>query len=152
MKKLRFHIPNKIGKTKCHQIHVGKESVLCPTLKIHGYDMEKVSDDKYLGDILSSDGKNSINLKDRIGKGLGSISEIMSILDTISFGTQYFKMLKMLRESLFINSILTNAEVWYGVKYSEIKELEELDCLLIRRALQCPHGQAPHISPLYHYK
>ena len=44
----------------------------------------------------------------------------------------------MLREALFVNSTLTNAEIWYGVKYSEINELEELDCLLIRKALQCP--------------
>ena len=138
MKKLRFHVPNETGKTKCHQIHIGKESVLYPTLKIHGYKMEKVSDDKYLGDMLSSDGRNSINVKERIGKGLGSISEIMSILDTISFGSQYFKIFTLLRDSLFLNAILTNAEIWYGVKKTEIEDLEELDHLLIRKAMKCP--------------
>ena len=137
IKKLRFHVPDEKGKTKCHQIHVGKDSVLCPTLKIHGYNMEKVSDDKYLGDILSADGKNSANLKDRIGKGLGIISEIMSILDSISFGFQYFRIFNLLRESMFINGILTNTEVWYGVGKTEFGELEELDRMLIRRALKC---------------
>ena len=119
-------------------MHIGKESVVCPELKIHGYKMEKVTSDKYLGDILSSDGKNIVNLKDRIGKGLGIISEIMSILDTISFGFQYFRMLILLREAMFVNGTLTNAEIWYGVKNTEWNELEDLDRLLIRRALQCP--------------
>ena len=85
-------------------MHIGKESVLCPDLKIHGYNMEKVSSDKYLGDILSSDGRNSINMKERIGKGIGIISEIMSIMDTISFGFKYFRMLILLREAMFCSS------------------------------------------------
>ena len=134
LKKLRFHVPDEKGKTKCHQIHIGKDSVLCPTLKIHGFNMQKVKEDKYLGDILSSGGKNTTNLKDRIGKGLGIISEIMSILDTISFGFQYFRIFAILREAMFLNGILTNAEVWYGVKNCEIEGLEDLDRTLIRKA------------------
>ena len=30
------------GKTKCHQMHIGKNTVICPDLKIHGHNMEKV--------------------------------------------------------------------------------------------------------------
>ena len=68
LKKLRFHIPDEKGKSKCHQMHVGKESVICLDLKIHGHLMEKVQTDSYLGDIISQDGSNSYNIKDRIGK------------------------------------------------------------------------------------
>ena len=100
--------------------------------------MEKVFSDKYLGDILSSNGTNCINLKERIGKGIGKINEILSILDTISFGHQYFRILILLREAMFINSILTNTDIWYGVKESEVTELEDLDRSLLRRAFQCP--------------
>ena len=78
-----------------------------------------------------------MNLKERLGKVLG-ISEIMSILDTVSFGYKYFQIFTLLREAMFINGILTNSEIWYELKESEIKELEDLDRLLIRRALQCP--------------
>ena len=138
LKKLRFHVPDENGKTKCHQMHIGKNTVICPDLKIHGHKMEKVMSDKYLGDILSSNGTNSINLKERIGKGIGKINEILSILDTISFGHQYFRILILLREAMFINSILTNADIWFGVKDSEVSELEDLDRSLLRRAFQCP--------------
>ena len=107
--------------------------------------MEKVHSDKYLGDHLSDDGRNSVNLKDRIGKGLGIISEIMSILDTISFGFQYFRIFKLLRDAMFINGILTNCDVWYGVKKMEFGELEELDRNLIRKALKW-QGSTPKES------
>ena len=56
LKKLRFHVPDEKGKSKCHQMHIGKSSVICPDLKIHGHKMEKVLSDKYLGDILSYNG------------------------------------------------------------------------------------------------
>ena len=138
LKKLKFHTPDAQGKTKCHQLHVGKKMDMCPELKIHGYKMERVSHDKYLGDILSTDGSNSINIKDRIGKGIGCISDIMSIVNTISFGYQYFLIFVSLREAMFINGILTNADIWYGIKDSELKELEDLDRMLVRKAFQCP--------------
>ena len=52
-------------------MHVGKPSTFCPELNIHGYKMEKVNQDTYLGDILSFDGSNKVNIKDRLVKALG---------------------------------------------------------------------------------
>ena len=138
LKKLSFHIPDENGKTKCHQMHIGRKLPVCPELKIHGHKMEKVTEDKYLGDILSSTGSNTPNLRARIARGIGKINEIISILETISFGHQYFRIVVLLREALFLNSILTNVEVWYGLKSCEISELEDLDRNLLRRAFKCP--------------
>ena len=45
--------------------------------------MSRVKDDGYLGDILSSDGKNLNNIKDTISKGVGIISNIFNLLDNI---------------------------------------------------------------------
>ena len=107
-KKLRFHVPDKDGKSKCHFIHVGKKGN-CPELKVHGSKMEKVSEDTYLGDVISDDGKNMKNIKKRISKGLGIISEIMNILEKVTLGKHYFTTAVLLRESLFLNGILTNS-------------------------------------------
>ena len=46
MKRLSF------SKTKCYQIHIGRNNTFCPELKVHGKNMEKISSEKYLGDIL----------------------------------------------------------------------------------------------------
>ena len=139
LKKLSFHVPDIITKkSKCHKLHVGKKSFTCPELKVHGHTMESVFMDKYLGDILSSDGTNDATLRDRKGKAIGCMNNIMSILDTISFGHHYFSILITLRESMFINCILTNSEVWFGLKESDLKELEDIDRTLLRKALKCP--------------
>ena len=66
------------------------------------------------------------------------ISDIMSILDTISFGHHYFRIFIMLREAKFINAILTNTDIWFGIKDSELKQFEDLDRMLLRKALKCP--------------
>ena len=47
-KKLKFHTPNKEGKSKCHTMHIGKQNRECRELKVHGYPMEKVKSDTYL--------------------------------------------------------------------------------------------------------
>ena len=43
--------------------------------------MRLVSDKKYLGDIVTSDLKNSKNLKDRTNKGVGNVNKIHSALN-----------------------------------------------------------------------
>ena len=149
LKKLRFHVPDANGKTKCHQIHIGKSSEFCPKLKIHGHQMETVSQDTYLGDIISSDGRNKANIKDRVGKGFGKMSEILNTLDTVSFGSWYFKIFNLLREAMFVNGTLTNAEVWYGLDTDDLKGLEDLDRQMIRKVLKCPSttpAEAGHLE------
>ena len=138
LKKLRFHVPDKSGKTKCHKIHIGRKNENCPTLKVHGTIMPEVTEDVYLGDILSCDGKNTKNIKSRISKGVGITNQIFNILENVSFGCNFFKMAVLLRESMLINGTLTNAEVWYNLSKNEIEEFESLDRLFFRRLLEVP--------------
>ena len=39
---------------------------------------------------------------------------------------------------MFINGILTNAEVWHNVKKADIEEFEQLDRFLLRQILKVP--------------
>ena len=43
-----------------------------------------------------------------------------------------------LRESLFLNSILTNADVWYGLSDKQVCQVEVVDRLLLRKFLNTP--------------
>ena len=54
------------------------------------------------------------------------------------FGKNYYQIALRLREAMFLNSILTNSEIWYGITKSEIEELESLDRLLLRRIMSLP--------------
>ena len=130
LKKLRFHVPDKDGKSKSHKMHIGGNRNMCPVLKVHGTVME--------GDLISSDGKNRKNVEKRISKGIGIITQILNLLDIVSFGQHYIEIALLLRESMFINGILFNAEIWYGLTKTELSEFENLDRLLLRRILNVP--------------
>ena len=140
MKKLKFHTPGLDGKTKCHKIHVGKSNEFCPKLEVHGTDMPEVTSDTYLGDIISSDGTNKLNIENRVSRGLGKITQIMGMLEKISLGKHFFKIALLLRESIFLSSILTNSEVWYRLTKTELEELELLDRTLLKRIFSAPNS------------
>ena len=84
LKKLKFHTTDVNGKSKCHVMHVGKQSAICPNLEVHGTKMHTIQKKKYLGDILSVNAKNDLNIQDRVSKGMGNNSKIMNILEKVT--------------------------------------------------------------------
>ena len=60
------------------------------------------------------------------------------MFEKVSLGQEYFKIALLLRETLFLNSILTNADIWYGLEKADIKRLEDLDLSLLRNFLNVP--------------
>ena len=77
-------------------------------------------------------------MKSRISKGLGIVNQIFNILDNVGFGSHFFEMSMLLRDSMLINGTLTNAEIWYNVTKTELEEFESLDRLFFRRLLEVP--------------
>ena len=92
IKKLQF------GESKCHKIHVGSDKTVCPTLYVDKWKVEPIEEieankpsvedvedgshmieetgeEKYLGDIISKDGKNDKNITSRVKKDLGSLNK-----------------------------------------------------------------------------
>ena len=76
--------------------------------------MDDSDEERYLGDLITSDGSNKTNIHSRKAKGFGIIDKIVSMLEEISFGPNYFEIAILLRSSLCISSILINSEVLYG--------------------------------------
>ena len=141
LKKLKFHTPAEDKKCKCHMLHIGSASTVCPDMKVHGHTVEKVSQAGYLADIISQDGTNSANIRDRAAKGTGQMNIILTFLNTVSFRAKYFEIAVTLREAHLINGILTSSESWNGLRNKEIGALEEVDKTLIRNILDT-HSQA----------
>ena len=160
-KKLQF------GTEKCKKMHIGqtKEDHKCKDLHIDGWKeevvednimgntkmedvfvdkvaMEEKSDEKYLGDIISNDGKNTKNIKFRQNKGRGMMNEIMAILEDIMYGKYHFEVAVMLRNALLVSSMLCNAEAWYNTTKADIEMLEEIDEQLLRKILNA-HSKTP---------
>ena len=156
-KKLQF------GSIKCKKIHIGKECVgyKCHPLYVDSWEeneikneetgkvdiedvclgeemMEEKDEEKYLGDIISKDGRNLKNIQNRVNKGKGIVRKIFDILEGIPFGKLYFKVAILLRNSLLVSSMLCNSEVWFNLTNSDLDLLETVDLMLLRKILDAP--------------
>ena len=83
-----------------------------------------------------ADGSNLKNILARKQRGLGSVDDIMATLNDYSFGPFYFQVAVMFRNSMLVNSILTNSEAWYNLTDSDYNHLECADESLLRKILE----------------
>ena len=124
-------------------MHVGKNESSCQNLKVHDTNMIPVSEIDYLGEIICSDAKNTKNVKNRVSKGIGLVSEIMDTLENLNLGPYYFETAIMLRNSILINAMINNIEVWHNTTKADINELECVDRILLANIL----GKLPKSTP-----
>ena len=127
-KKLRF------SKTKCFKLHISKKQTNCSNkLKAHDDTISDVKKAVYLGDTLNQEGTIDDTIDSRKNKSIGRINQISSILTSISLGMYFIDIALVLRESMLLNGILTNCEVWYNVKEDHLTTLESADNELMRK-------------------
>ena len=107
--------------------------------------MEKKEDEKYLGDVIATDGRNKKNVKSRIAKGTGIVNKILNMLDGIPFGKYYFEVGVLLRDSLLVRIILFKSEAWYNLINAELDLIETIDVSLLRSLLHAPKGTTKEI-------
>ena len=96
-------------------MHVGEKHEECKKLKVHKEDMINVEEIVYLGQTITSDGKNVKDINNRVAKGMGIVSEILEILENIHLGPYYFEIAMILRNSCQINRMLFSAEALYNL-------------------------------------
>ena len=76
-------------------------------------------------------------MEHRSNKGVGIINQIMNILESSYFGKYTFEVAMVLRESLFLSSILLNSEAWVNYTDKDVRILEQCDEMLLNRMLDC---------------
>ena len=123
---------------KCHHMHAGKASRTCPALRAHETLMDIVTEEKYVGDIISNDGKHTKNILSRRSKGIGITNEIITILDSLFLGPYHFWISRILRQAMLLSVLLFNAETWLRLTKENIKKLESIDLMLLRKLLKAP--------------
>ena len=127
------------GPKKCFKLHIGNKcQSTCPTLKVHNQVMATVEKEKYLGDILSNDGKININIQERQNKGTGYVNQIVSMLREVSFGYHFFNMAMLFRTTMLINGMLCSSEALYGITTAHLEQLESCDTMLFKSLFQSP--------------
>ena len=144
-KKLQF------GVSKCVKMHIGRNEIkpLCPNLYLDNWKLSvqedessgrtylkeefseqqllsQKSEQRYLGDIVTTDGKCDKNIQNRRNRGVGIVNEIMNILERTAFGKYFFEVALMLRNSLLWSSGLLNCEAWVNISNKNMKSLEQV--------------------------
>ena len=102
--------------------------------------MLKSEKEKYLGNILTSNGKINENISTRCNKSIGLINEIMSTLNEVSFGYHYFEIGILFRNSKLINGMLCSIEALYGLNITLVEKLEKCDNDFFRRLFKSGAG------------
>ena len=158
------------GTEKCHKLHFGRKN-LCPDLYLDTWKIQeslevntgkKVYNDKadveskiktseeekYLGDVITNDGKNTKNIAARRARGIGIVDKIFTYLDEVFLGPFYYQAALMFRTSLLFSSILLNSESWYNITESDLQQLESVDHILHRKLLESPRSTPINIMHL----
>ena len=133
-KKLEF------GPKKCYNIHIGKKNSDCLEQKVHQDTINDKSYETYLGDIVCSSGSNDRNIESRYNQGIGSVGQIMTILNQVSLGHYYVEIGLAMRDTILISKLVFNSEVWYNVKDKQISKLEQIDQMFFRKLLNLPRS------------
>ena len=151
------------GLSKCFKLHVGKykEKFKCQPVFLDSWASKEVEDtqtgqihfqenyngkmqikevenEKYLGNKISSDGTNILDITTKCNRGTGIINKIQTILETMFFGSFYFEVGKTMIESMLLGSILNNIEVAYNLTKTEIEKLQKCHEMGIRKLLSLP--------------
>ena len=122
-----------LGQNKSHRIHIGsrKNKQICPKLKVHNKQMEDSTEERYVGDIITADGKIDSNIQSRKRRGFAISGDILAILEEVPFGQYRVKAGIAMRNGMLLSSMLNNSEVWYQMKNDHYEELEKVDEYLI---------------------
>ena len=133
----------RLSSEKCRHLHISKKQSKCyNNLKAGSQSMKKAEECSYLGDILSVTGSVDATIERRRQKGIGICSQISGIINGLSLGQFYFKIAFLLRETMLLNGMLTNIEVWHPLSCNQIEVLEKIDTNFLRKVLKS-HSKTP---------
>jgi hypothetical protein len=96
-------------------------------LAVQEFEINEADNEKYIGDVISSNGSNDANIARKRSVGMGALSQIFSILKEVSLGYQYIEIGVVLRETILLSKMLLSAESWHKLFSYQIERLEDVD-------------------------
>ena len=114
------------GDTKLVETFVGQAEV------------EKCSEQNYLGFRISSSGNNMANIRAVKCKSIGISKKIFLKMNSMNFGKYYFEVGLIFLNVILRSSILHASETYYNLKENEIRNLERIEEGFMRNLLKMP--------------
>ena len=127
------------GQAKCNVMRVGvhKKPHETKTWKLGSMPIEETTTYRYLGDIISNDGKNTKNIELRKTKTYATTININSIASTEVLRHIETSVLLELHDKITIPGLLANAESW-SLSKTEHAEIEKIEYQALRNLFDLP--------------
>ena len=108
-------------------------------------EIEKVTEQKYLGFVLSSTGDNMANIRAIKKKSIGVVRKTLNELDGLHLKEYYFECSIVMMNVMIRSSILYASDMYYQLKETELRQLERIEESYLRQVLkttkECPIKQ-----------
>ena len=121
---------------KCAILSVNSKKI--PKLMVNGKPIKAEKSVKYLGDIINNKGTYCDLVEDRVKKGNGCAVSIISIVQQVTFGVRTMEATLLLYNSIFLSTILYNAQSWSYLNKTEMNRLRGCQLSFLKRILHAP--------------
>ena len=134
-----FAIKHKLkwGQHKCNVMRTGKHKDGTKEWNLGNMKIQETTNYKYLGDILTGDGKNTENIKSRKNKLQASTASISTIATSEILHRIETSVLLELHEKINIPSLLSNSESWILNKGDQ-REFEKVELQSLKNLFDLP--------------
>ena len=134
-----FAVMNKLewGEAKCQVMQVGRKTAVPETWKLGDKNIKNTTSYKYLGDMISSDGKNKLLLQARENNLMATTRQINTTASSEIMQRIGTKVTLDLYEKSVITSFFYNAESWTLTKTEE-KQIDKIGIQAIKRLFNLP--------------
>ena len=134
------------GQAKCQVMKIGKHKKdIRNDWKIGEMDISETKSYKYLGDVITDDGKNTKNIESRKNKSIATTISIKTIASNHSFKQIGAQVLIDLHETINMTAVLTNSESW-TLRKKDKEEFEKLEIQAFKHLFDLPiHTPTPAI-------
>ena len=95
---------------------------------------------KYLGFVISCKGDNMANIREVKGKALGVIRKILNKLQSLNLQQYYFECSLIFMNVMLRGTILYGADMYYGLKETELRQLERIEESFMRKIFNTTKG------------
>ena len=102
-------------------------------------EIERAEHYKYLGDEITADGKLDKTIEKRKATITGMTAELNQILEEIDYVNKFRAVIQYYK-SIIAAKLLTNSETWNQISGTNIKELEQIQAMTLKRLLRLPQG------------
>ena len=103
-------------------------------------EIENVTEQKYLGFVLSSTGDNMANIREIKKKSIGIVRTTITKLNSLNLKQYYFECSIIMMNVMIRSSILYASDMYYQLKETELRQLERIEESYLRQVLNTTKG------------